>query len=210
MSAFEAVFFDFDGVLVDSEPIHFAAWQEALAPFGVSVPWDPYYHRFMGLEDRAAIRMLAEELNPPRTLEELWPAFAEKQRIFSRRIHAAPQVPPSTRAVIALLREAGYKLAVVTSSSGAEVRPLLESNGVYTHMDACVYAEDVRHKKPDPEPYLTAKARLGVQRALVLEDSPAGMASARAAGCEVLTVTEVGAVGKLLCAALGLSGEGCS
>lgn len=204
MSAFEAVLFDFDGVLVDSEPIHFGAWQEALAPFGVTLPWDPYYHRFIGMEDRAAIRMLAQELDPPRNLEELWPAFAEKQRIFTSRIHAAPQVPLSTRSVIARLKQAGYKVAVVTSSSGAEVRPLLERNDIYAHLDTCVYAEDVTQKKPHPEPYLTAKLRLGVERALVVEDSQAGLASARAADCEVLAVTDVASVAALVEAAVSL------
>lgn len=204
VDGFEAVLFDFDGVLVDSEPIHFAAWQEALGPLGVHLEIDPYYQRFIGLEDRAAIRMLAQEQQPPRTFEELWPAFPHKQRIFTERIHAAPQVPQSTQALVAALRNAGYKVAVVTSSSGAEVRPLLESNGILQYLDACVFAEDVTRKKPDPEPYLTAKQRLGVDRALVLEDSQAGIASARAAGCEVLGVTDVGQVAALVRQRLGL------
>lgn len=194
----EAVLFDFDGVLVDSEPEHFAAWQEALEPYGVTLPHDPYYQRFIGLEDRAAIRMLAEEQTPPRAFDELWPAFAEKKRIFMERIMAVPQVKDETREIVGRLHAAGYALAVVTSSSRHEVRPLLEGNGILEYFGACVFAEDVTRKKPHPEPYLTAKERLGVERALVLEDSAAGMESGRAAGCEVIRVRDVGEVSRLL------------
>ncbi|MCW5963573.1 MAG: HAD family phosphatase [Bryobacterales bacterium] len=200
----EAVLFDFDGVLVDSEPIHFAAWQEALAPFGVALPVDPYYTRFIGLEDRAAIRMLAAEQVPPREFDELWPAFQVKKHIFNERFEKAPQVVDKTRDVIAELSAAGYRLGVVTSSSVQEVDPILVRNGIRQYMQTCVFAEDVARKKPHPEPYLTAKHRLGVERALVLEDSHAGMESAQASGCEVIRVTEVGEVAGLLRARLGL------
>ncbi len=201
---FEAVLFDFDGVLVDSEPIHFGAWQEALAPLGVSLPVDPYYQRFIGLEDREAIRMVAEELSPPRMFEELWPAFKTKQHIFSQRIQTGPKVPLSTREVIGSLKAAGYRVAVVTSSSSAEVRPLLEQSEILHLLDTQVFAEDVTRKKPDPEPYQTAMERLGVRRSLVFEDSAAGMASARAAGCEVIQVEDVESVASLVRARLGL------
>jgi len=200
----EAVIFDFVGVLVHSEPLHFAAWQQAMTTLGVELAFDRYYHRFLGLEDRVAVRIVAEELEPPRSFDDLWPAFDLKQRLFLEKISAAPQVPESTRRIIARLRAEGYRIGVVTSSSGHEVEPLLISNGIRDYMDVCVFAESVSRKKPDPEPYLTAKQLLRVTRALVLEDSEAGMTSARAAGCDVIPVTNVEGVAKLIRERLGL------
>ena len=190
----EAVLFDFDGVLVDSEPIHFAAWQDALRPLGVEISAEDFLQRFIGLEDREAVRIVAEAQTPPRPIEELWPAFDAKQRIFAERIQNMPQVPEATRVVMGELKNAGYKIAVVTSSSRMEVEPILQNNAIHAYLDACVFADDVSRRKPHPEPYLKAKVLLQVQHALVMEDSNAGQTSARAAGCEVLVVTDVGQV----------------
>jgi beta-phosphoglucomutase len=187
----QAVLFDFDGVLVDSEPIHFAAWQDALRPLGVEIRAEDFLQRFIGLEDKEAVRLVAEEQVPPRPLEELWPAFDAKQRIFADRSQQMPLVPQQTRDVIHDLKRAGYKVAVVTSSSRAEVLPLLKKAGIGGALDGAVFADDVTRKKPHPEPYLKAKHLLQAERALVMEDSDAGQTAARAAGCEVIRVTDV-------------------
>jgi HAD superfamily hydrolase (TIGR01509 family) len=79
-----------------------------------------------------------------------------------------------------------------------EVEPILEKNGIRGYLDAGVFSDDVTRKKPHPEPYLMAKHRLQVERALVMEDSDAGQTSARAAGCEVLKVADVGQVAMLI------------
>jgi beta-phosphoglucomutase-like phosphatase (HAD superfamily) len=70
----------------------------------------------------------------------------------------------------------------------AEILPILQREGVLHHFTASVYGDSVKRLKPDPEPYLLAKSLLGVSRALVLEDSAAGQASGRAAGCDVLEI----------------------
>ena len=200
----EAVLFDFDGVLVDSEPIHFAAWKEALEPHGVQLSEQVFLDRFVGLEDREAIRLVAEEQVPPRNFEDLWAAYAVKQRIFGARIAASPLVPMGSRELIAHLKSAGYRVAVVTSSSRNEVEPILVSCGIRSLFDVGVFAEDVSRKKPDPEPYLTAKRLLNVSRTIALEDSNAGQTSARAAGCEVIPVTDVMMVATQVRERLGL------
>jgi beta-phosphoglucomutase len=77
---------------------------------------------------------------------------------------------------------------VVSSSSREEIEPILERAGLRNYFETVVGGGDVKMQKPDPEPYLLAASRLGVSRAVVLEDSQAGMAAGRAAGFEVLQV----------------------
>lgn len=204
MSEFRAVFFDFDGVLIDSEPMHYAAWIEALKPYGVGISEEQYLEKFTGIEDRGAIAWLASAQDPPRGFEELWAAFPRKQQIFLDRILAKPLMPRDTCRVLEELKVHGYTVAVVSSSSSCELWPALERNGVRHLIDIGVFAEDVAQKKPDPEPYLTALRMAGVDRALVLEDSRAGIASATAAGCEVIPVADVREVGRLVRERLGI------
>jgi sugar-phosphatase len=109
-------------------------------------------------------------------------------------------MPHSTRELLASLD--GYRLAVVSSSGRAEIEPVLEAAGVRRHFQTIVTGEDVRELKPSPEPYRTAAARLGITRALVVEDSPAGIASGRAAGFEVLEIVEAEQMAGLLRARL--------
>lgn len=185
-----AVLFDFDGVLVDSEPIHHEAWSEALAPLGVHLSAEVYLERFTGIEDRGAIEWLAS-VNPAHTFEALWATFPRKQELFLERMLAEPLVPESSTKLLEQLKLEGYRVAVVSSSSGCEVWPVLERNGIRHLFDLGIFAEDVKRKKPHPEPYQKALEAIGVREALVLEDSSPGMASATAAGCEVIQVTDV-------------------
>lgn len=200
----KAVLFDFDGTLMDSEPIHYEAWRQVLEPLGVTVDHDVFLERFVGVEDREAVRQLAELQNPPRDFDELWATFPRKQQIFRQIIASKPQVPPQTREAIAALKEAGYLLGVVTSSSSEEVIPLLERNGLSLYLDTAIFREDVVNKKPDPEPYLKALKSLNVETALVFEDSRSGIASAKAAGCEVIPVVDVAQVAQQIRERLGV------
>jgi len=81
-----------------------------------------------------------------------------------------------------------YQLAVVTSSGQSEVEPILRHAGIHGMFRTVVYGGDVKKLKPAPDPYLLAVEKLGVRNALVVEDSDAGEASARAAGLDVLRV----------------------
>ncbi len=186
MSRYEAILFDFDGVLVDSEPVHFVCWQEILKPFGLSLDWNTYCEQGIGVSDRAMLAMLCKQSNPPLDIELLAAEYPRKKEMFRDRMLLSPAV---TSAVVDLLDGlAGYKLAVVTSSGKAEVEPILRAAGVRDRFETVVFGGDVKNLKPSPEPYRLAVERLGVTRALVVEDSEAGLASGRAAGLDVLRV----------------------
>jgi HAD superfamily hydrolase (TIGR01509 family) len=173
MPAFDSILFDFDGVLADTEPVHCACWAEVLAPYGVALDWGVYRERFLGIDDREMLRLLAAEASPPLPSEELWKLY--------------PPFDPALRQFLSDLN-GRYALAVVSSSSCSEIEPMLEAGGLRRYFQTVVGGEHVKRHKPAPEPYLLAAERLGVRAPLVVEDSAAGLASGRAAGFQVLAV----------------------
>ncbi|MDX2180541.1 MAG: HAD family phosphatase [Bryobacteraceae bacterium] len=182
----DAVLFDFDGVLVDSEPLHFECWGEILKPFGIALPWDYYEKNCIGVSDRAMIATLVGLSDPPADFESVYAMYPAKKALFRERVLAAPPFAPDTIELIHAL--APLKVAVVTSSGRSEVEPVLERLGILNVLDATVYGGDVARLKPAPDPYLRAAELLGVRNPLVVEDSEAGVASGRAAGFDVLQV----------------------
>jgi HAD superfamily hydrolase (TIGR01509 family) len=194
---YEAILFDFDGVLVDSEPLHFACWNEVLRSFALAISWDDYVLRCIGVADRAMIRALCHGVGRPDLFDSVWQRYPEKKALFRDRIIRELPMPRATRELVAEVRRS-YKLAVVSSSGRLEIEPALEAAGVLDAFETLVTGEDVARLKPSPEPYQTAAARLGVTRALVVEDSEAGIASGRAAGFDVVAVPSAEAMAELV------------
>ena len=187
MSDYEAILFDFDGVLVDSEPVHYACWLEVLKAFNIELPWDEYCARCIGLSDREMARFLYVRAAPPITVEQLWAEYPLKKQMARDRMLEAGVFTPEVAAMLHSLASR-YKLAVVTSSGRTEVEPILDHAGVLPLLGAAVYGSDVQRHKPAPDPYLLALERLGVSNALVVEDSQFGMEAGRAAGLDVLHI----------------------
>ncbi|MBM3811741.1 MAG: HAD family phosphatase [Acidimicrobiia bacterium] len=184
---YQAILFDFDGVLVDSEPVHFECWNRVLAPFGLAISWDDYEAHCVGVSDRTMVQRLCDLSGKSDAFNDIWSRYAHKKQLFRERMLAEVPMPDSTRKLLKNLN--GYRLAVVSSSGRTEVEPPLEAAGVWPRFETIVCGDDVTALKPDPEPYRLAAERLGIQRALVVEDSQAGLASGRAAGFDVVHVT---------------------
>lgn len=182
--AWDALLFDFDGVLADSEPVHHSAWNQTLEPLGIHLDWEDYRKHFVGIPDGIALR---ERLGIQAGGEAL---VAQKQELFRQGLAAAQPFLPDT---VQLLQDLfpSYKMAVVSSSYRSEVEPPLVRGGIRPLFQLLICGDDVKHFKPSPEPYLLAAERLGARRPLVIEDSEAGVASGRAAGFEVLQVSRV-------------------
>ena len=206
--AYDSVLFDFDGVLADTEPIHWACWAETLSGLGVGIElsWEIYRANCIGVADRNMLGFLASLAARPDGLkidpESLRPQYARKKELFRQRIREASPCAAETVALIRSLTD--YRLAVVTSSGRAEVEPVLERSGIRERFEAVVFGEDVARHKPSPDPYLLAAERLGAGRPLVVEDSDAGVSSARAAGFDVVRIAAPGDLSRMVGAALGL------
>ncbi len=191
-----AILFDFDGVLADTEPLHWRCWNEVLAPIGLSVSWDDYRRHCVGISDRDFLARLGALGAPPRTADELWPFYPLKKNIFSQRATSGGLIADEMKSLLA--RFDPRRLAVVTSSTRVEIEAILKAEGVLERFGAAVYGDEVSRLKPDPEPYRTAMQRLGVDHAIALEDSGPGLESARRAGCEVIAVHHPREVPRLL------------
>jgi HAD superfamily hydrolase (TIGR01509 family) len=204
MSVFDSILFDFDGVLADTEPVHCACWSEVLASQGITLEWEAYRKRFMGIDDREMLRILAAEAMPQLAWEGLWKLYPAKKDRFRARITTAPPFDPALREFLSDL-EGLYAMAVVSSSSCLEIDPMLEAGGLRQFFRTVVGGENVKRHKPAPDPYLLAAERLGLRAPLVVEDSEAGLAAGRAAGFEVLAVKHPADVPVLVRRRLGSS-----
>ena len=200
---YEAILFDFDGVLADSEPVHFECWQEILQTFGLHLDWKTYTEQGIGISDRKLLGFLCDRADPPMDVEQLIAEFPRKKDMFRARM--LERQPFSTEVFELLPELSDYQLAVVTSSGQTEVEPVLEKAGLRNFFHAVVYGGDVQQHKPAPDPYLLAVQKLGVRSALAVEDSNAGETSARAAGLEVLRVRTASEMPALLRQRLGLA-----
>lgn len=190
--SWDSILFDFDGVLADTEPVHYSCWREILEPYGIQLRWDFYQRQCIGVSDRLMIHQLAAERTPPIPFEEIWPEYLRKQTMFRSRLE---QEPPFLSETVEMVREISsiYKLAVVSSSGRSEVEPPIERAGIRPCFQAFVCGKEVPNLKPAPDPYLRAAELLSVSRPLVVEDSDAGVASAKAAGFDVLRVSNAAA-----------------
>jgi HAD superfamily hydrolase (TIGR01509 family) len=201
--SYDAILFDFDGVLVDSEPVHFECWREVLAPFGIRLDWEIYRARFIGISDLSMIEDLARLRQPPADVNLLWQQYPRKRALFRERMLNGSPVTAAVRDLLASLD--GLRLAVVSSSGRDEIEPILTAGGIRGRFGALVCREDVTEFKPAPAPYLKAAEFLQVSRALVVEDSEAGITSGKAAGFDVLEIPAAGRMPDLLRERLGRS-----
>ena len=183
---YDGIFFDFDGVLADSEPLHFASWADVLGGLGISLDWETYVAHCIGVSDLEMLDFFAELSQGRMTREEFRPHYDRKQRVFRARASVTPLILAPTVDMVRSLN--GVRRAVVTSSVQAEIEPILARSGVLSLLNTAVYGGDVTRLKPAPDPYLLAAVRTQAENPLVFEDSDAGVASAVAAGFDVVRV----------------------
>ncbi len=204
-----AILFDFNGVLVDDEPIHFELFRRVLAEEGIELTSEDYYAKYLGFDDRgcftAALAGAGREVTPE-TLSRL---IARKAAYYQLRIRADgfPFFPGAEELISAAVG-AGLMLGVVSGALREEVEGALEQLGVRERFKAIVTAEDVSESKPDPESYRRALELLNAlpplprrllhpHEVLAVEDSAAGLASAAANGLLTLGVAHTYPAGEL-------------
>lgn len=196
----EAVLFDMDGTLIDSEKLTELVIADLLRERGLP-PERIDFESFHGITWAATARVLQQDFPElaAEPLDELLP------RRFQERFVAAfpPLIPGARQAVVAA--SARYPTAIVTSSSAGTVEHLLDHLDLRSHLRCYVSAEACRRSKPDPEGYLLAAERLRVPpaRCLVFEDSAVGLEAAKRAGMTAVAITGgVSAAGAAAVAAL--------
>ena len=193
----DAMIFDFDGVVVDSEPVHLACFQQVLSGAGVTLTVEEYYTKYIGFDDhdcfKAALRDHGASCSEGRIAEMIARKTVLVQKAYSTSIEPLPGAAALIRSAAA----AGIPVGVCSGALLEEIRLAARTVGVLDSFLAIVPAEDVQHGKPDPEGYRLALHRLSEaagralapESTLVVEDSPAGIAAAKALGMCVLAVT---------------------
>ena len=189
-----AVIFDFDGVLVNSEPLHFRAMRDSLVPEGILIDSTEYLRNYVAYDDRNAIRIALEQHGHPWDPVRVEIVADRKARMFAEMKSGIPFFPGARELVRGLQREE-VPLAIASGARHSEIEELLEAGGLRDAFAAVVGADDVERTKPHPEPYLEALKQLqqitpGLEAGdcVAIEDTPPGIAAARAAGMTVVGV----------------------
>ena len=196
MATLTAIIFDFDGVIADTEPLHFAGFRQTLAEIGISLTESDYYANYLGYDDRGCfIAALTAHRRPtdPANLAQL----------MQRKAHAYLESVKDHLAIFPGVREfvceaaAAYPLSIASGALRHEIEVILDQAGLRKEFLHITSAEDVTRGKPDPQPFLHALNALNRQcreqaitaeSCLVIEDSIPGIRSAKTAGMKVLAV----------------------
>ena len=190
----EAVIFDFDGIIVDTEPIHCRAFQKAFEPLGAKFSYEEYLKRYVGFDDRDGVKAIAKDagldLDQNRQRELIQIKEVAFEEIVAEGVYPYPGVLP----LIEAISKAGMKLAISSGASKHDIDLILPKLGIDNLRDrfeTIVTADDVAQSKPDPESYMLAAMRLklATSKCIAIEDTIAGMTSATDAGMKVLGVT---------------------
>jgi HAD superfamily hydrolase (TIGR01509 family) len=200
-----AIVLDFDGVIANSEPLHFRAFRDVLALRGVTLTERDYYTRYLGYDDLTAFRAIAGDRRHAWASADLAALASDKARRMEALEGEVSVLFPG--AADAIRRTAAaVPLAIASGALGAEIRRVLDGADLTRYFAAIVAAEDTPAGKPAPDPYRRAVAllsaamndpRLPPADCVAIEDSRWGIASARAAGLRTVGVTSSYDAGEL-------------
>jgi beta-phosphoglucomutase len=191
-----AVVFDFDGVIANSEPLHFRALHDVLASLGIVLSERDYYARYLGFDDVAALQAIGAGVGGfgPEQLASL--VSQKAVRFEELEAEGATLFPGAANAVRRVA--AAVPIAIASGARRDEILRVLAAADLTDLFVAIVGAEDVPHSKPDPAPYLLAVRLLGgavggaalrPDECVAIEDSHWGLESARLAGLRTIAVT---------------------
>jgi beta-phosphoglucomutase len=192
-----AVIFDFNGIIVDDEPIHFELFRKVLGEEGIFLTEEAYYARYLGFDDRGAFSFGYREHSRPLSHEKLTELIERKAVYYQEAIRNHAAIFPGVKSLVADLAQS-LPLAVASGALRNEIETILTTAGLIHHFKAVVSAEDVERGKPEPDIFLKALAALNQQNngkpiaaadCVVIEDSKEGIRGARRAGMKCLAVT---------------------
>lgn len=206
-----AVIFDFDGIIVDTEPFHHKAFMEVLKPYGIACSWADYLEHYAGFDDRDAFRAFFSNAGKRLSKTKLLHLLAEKAETFAAVVAGGVTPYPG---VLGLIRTLAHDLPLGLCSGAvrSDILPILSQIGLDNIFRVIVTADDVPVSKPDPACYRLALQQLSCvapdlcsqgKGCLAIEDTPTGIAAARGAGLPVLAITNNYPAERL-------QGEGCT
>jgi beta-phosphoglucomutase len=186
---FNAVIFDFDGVILDSEPLHYEACMLVLNNIGLAMTYTEYAQHYIGLADKEMFPKLLQNKGYVISSEHMADFIMQKVKLYKQLINNHPTLPLITGIANYLhyLKKQHIKTAICSGSAREEINAVLEkaNNGeLQQYFNIIVSSEDVQFGKPSPEGYLLASQKLNIapDKCLVIEDTPHGIDAAQSAG----------------------------
>lgn len=193
----KALIFDCDGVIADSEHLHFSLFQKVLAEEGVPLSQEDYLNKYLAMDDRGCFDAVYKACGKQLTPEERARLISKKTALYKKTAAQNLVILPGVVEFVMAVSQR-YPLAMASGALKEEVLLMIEAAGIRQYFDVVVAAEDVKNGKPAPDAYLKALEELNrihphkhIQpgECLVVEDSKHGMISAHSAGMKVVAVT---------------------
>jgi beta-phosphoglucomutase len=185
----QAIVFDFDGVLADSEMLHLRVYRELLGPSGVNISNAQYCERYLGSDDEGVFQQVAIDYKLLLGDEEIEMLITEKARRFEALVASGDVMYPAAAACVRRLG-AAWPLGIASGARRSEIEVMLSGAGLSAAFKFIVAAGDTDHGKPAPDPYLRAAELHGAAPSgcVAIEDSHAGLESARTAGMRTIAI----------------------
>jgi beta-phosphoglucomutase len=192
-----AVIFDFDGVITDSEILHFRAFNRVLAPYGAEITMKDYYKTYLGLTDVDCFNLLIREGHLKADTQKIDELVKQKDQIFKNLAKTEGRIIEGVQGFLKMLRQNNIPMAICSGALLAEIELILEEARLRHFFETIVSAEQVRKGKPSPDGFLLTLRKLNKGRqtpitgaqCVVIEDSHWGLQAAKAAGIHTVAVT---------------------
>lgn len=191
MKNIKGVIFDMDGVIFDTERMSSRFWQKTMAKYGYEIN-DEIYAEVMGRDREGIVKALEGIYKNPKI--DFKSIAEEKTDAMVEELDKNP-IPKllGVDEILLFLKENNYKIAVATSTRKIRAEKRLKKEGLYDYFDAFMYGDDVNRSKPNPEIFLRAAEKLGLdpKNCLILEDSPSGIEAAYNGGFSCINVVDM-------------------
>ncbi|MFM8535792.1 MAG: HAD family hydrolase [Acidimicrobiia bacterium] len=197
MNALQAIVFDFDGVIADSERLHLRSYQDILAPEGIAISPEDYLAKYLGYDDVGVFKAVSRDYNVAMDDTRVADLIARKGERYESLAAAGEILFPGAAQFSRSAADAGVPIAIASGALTHEIEEVLTRAGLRALFPVIVGADQTERSKPHPDPYQTAFARLRAHtgrdliawRSVAIEDSRWGLVSARDAGLRCVAVT---------------------
>jgi len=192
-----AVIFDFDGVITDSEILHFRSFNSVLEQFNIEIATKDYYKTYLGFTDFDCFKMIADKAVLGLNDNQINDLISEKSIVYEKLAKTEGKIIEGVRDFMQMLSQNNVTMAICSGALLAEIEFILEDSGLRNFFEIIVSADQITNGKPHPEPFLLTLEKLNekqqtpiqANQCVVVEDSHWGLQSAKAAGMHTIAVT---------------------
>lgn len=193
----QAVIFDFDGVITDSEILHLRSFNEVLSQYGIKISTKDYYKEYLGYTDVDCYKILISRGLLKMGEEEIEGLVQQKLAIFKKLAISEGRIIEGAREFLTMLKDNNIPMAICSGALLCEIELILDEAGLRSLFEDIVSSDQVKKSKPDPEGFVLSLQRLNkarqapitAEQCVVVEDSHWGLEAAKAAGMHTIGVT---------------------